>query len=341
MNATLRPSTMGEILDRTASLYRAHFLAFVGLAAPPSAVLLGCFGAMALVMTSAGTRPEMALAAGLGATGIFLVGLPLYLGAGALSSAAIAHAGSASFLEEPITIRGSYKAAWKHGWRYLGVYVLQALLIAVGPFVVWMVAVGVLSVMRVMAGAAASVAATAAIFLIMAVLTVYAIWMLLQVVLAFPAAVVEEAGPATAIKRAWTLCSGTRLRILVLFLLGLVISWIVSIILMTPLFLLAAIPALNRPEKSQLMGTIVIILFYGIFFAVQALTKPIYGIAGVLFYYDQRVRKEGFDVELLMRQAGMLGQPVAAAAGAPWMPVAARPAGPWPEREEAHAQGDM
>jgi hypothetical protein len=29
----------------------------------------------------------------------------------------------------------------------------------------------------------------------------------------------------------------------------------------------------------------------------------------VLFYYDQRVRQEGFDIEMLMRQAGMDAEP--------------------------------
>jgi hypothetical protein len=35
----------------------------------------------------------------------------------------------------------------------------------------------------------------------------------------------------------------------------------------------------------------------------------VYAIALVLFYYDQRVRQEGFDIEMLMRQAGMDAEP--------------------------------
>jgi len=31
----------------------------------------------------------------------------------------------------------------------------------------------------------------------------------------------------------------------------------------------------------------------------------VYGIALVLFYYDQRIRMEGFDIEWMMQQAGM------------------------------------
>ena len=36
-----------------------------------------------------------------------------------------------------------------------------------------------------------------------------------------------------------------------------------------------------------------------------AFVLPIYSIALTLFYYDQRIRKEGYDVEWLMEQAGM------------------------------------
>jgi hypothetical protein len=32
---------------------------------------------------------------------------------------------------------------------------------------------------------------------------------------------------------------------------------------------------------------------------------PIYSIALTLFYYDQRIRKEGYDIEWLMQQAAM------------------------------------
>jgi hypothetical protein len=320
MRDGLRPATLGEILDRTASLYRAHFMALLGIAAPPAVVLLGSMGGMVLLLTASGARPERALTAGLGVVAISLMGMLLYVGAGALSSAALSHAASAVFLEEPITIRGSYGAAWKHGRRYVGLYFLQGLAIMAAPVIVWTVAVTVLAVMAGMArqaGAGASIVASGFVLLLGAGLVVYAMWMLLVLCMAFPAAVVEGVGPWTALKRAGRLSRGTRGRILVLYLLGVAIGWIVSIVFMSPIFLLALIPSLNRPEKSQLLGTIFIILFYGISFAVQALTKPIYGIAVVLFYYDQRVRKEGFDIEWMMRQAGMVTEPVAQAEARP------------------------
>jgi hypothetical protein len=38
---------------------------------------------------------------------------------------------------------------------------------------------------------------------------------------------------------------------------------------------------------------------------LQVALAPISAIALVLFYYDQRIRKEGFDIEWMMQQAGL------------------------------------
>jgi hypothetical protein len=38
---------------------------------------------------------------------------------------------------------------------------------------------------------------------------------------------------------------------------------------------------------------------------VSTITGPIYPIAITLFYYDQRIRLEGYDIERMMDAAGM------------------------------------
>jgi hypothetical protein len=134
--------------------------------------------------------------------------------------------------------------------------------------------------------------------------------MLTRLCLAFPIAVIEQAPVTIALKRAASLSRGTRWRVLVLFLLGMVLGWVASLMVMVPLFLvLALVPGLNTPAHSQTIGAVAIIGIYGAWFVVQALTMPVYAIALVLFYYDQRVRQEGLDIEILMQQAGMGGEP--------------------------------
>jgi hypothetical protein len=170
-------------------------------------------------------------------------------------------------------------------------------------------------------------------------LAVYVIWMLLILCLAIPTAVVEDAKAFAALRRAVTLSLGTRWRMLLMFAMLVVLSWVVALMTTLPVSLAVALmPGMNSPAKSQLLGTVMLIAWYGSTFAVGALTRPVYGIALMLFYYDQRVRKEGFDIEVLMREAGMMAEaaPQPVAAPAPWMPPAASAAG----ETEAGAQAD-
>jgi hypothetical protein len=40
-------------------------------------------------------------------------------------------------------------------------------------------------------------------------------------------------------------------------------------------------------------------------FFTNSFLEPIWGAGITLFYYDQRVRKEGFDIEWMMQAAGL------------------------------------
>jgi hypothetical protein len=154
--------------------------------------------------------------------------------------------------------------------------------------------------------------------LLLAVLAAYAVWALLMLCLSFPACVVENASAWTAIKRGVSLSNGTRGRILVLYALGIALRWGLSTLLTVPAFLIVyLVPGLDTPQRARLVATILMLVVYCGSFAVRAFTKPVYVIAEMLFYYDQRIRKEGFDIEWMMRQAGMVDAPEAA----PWMPA--------------------
>jgi len=327
MNELLRPSTLGEILDRTANLYRSRFLVFFGIASVPAGVVLGFAGLVVLLFAWSETAgPSVAIAVGLGALALCVLGLPLMIASNALSGAALCHAANALLFGETITIATAYKAVWRRGWHYVGLYLLLLLIVAVAPATVWMVLVGSVDLAVLASGGRPGTAVSAFFVLLLIALALYAAWILLRLCLAFPAAVAEQARVGAALKRASRLSRGTRWRMLVLFVLGVALSWVGSLLLMVPLtVVLALVPAMNSPQHAQMLGTVVLIGFYGASFVVQALTMPVYAIALVLFYYDQRVRQEGFDIELLMRQAGMAAEAIPAMEAAPWMPAAARP----------------
>jgi len=101
--------------------------------------------------------------------------------------------------------------------------------------------------------------------------------------------------------------AGVEGRIFLLYLLGAALNWILSFAFTIPLlFVMSLVPSANSPQHAETAGTILLVVVYGGAFAVQAFTRPVYGIALVLFYYDQRIRQEAFDIEWMMLKAGLV-----------------------------------
>ena len=133
--------------------------------------------------------------------------------------------------------------------------------------------------------------------------------MLLRLCLAFPACVVEQAPAWGALKRGVTLSYGTRARMLLLYVLGVFLNQILA-------WCSLSCSSCHRiPSRAARAGACAdrrhdrLVCDLRFIFAVKALIKPIYGIALTVFYFDQRIRKEGFDIEWMMQQAGMLMTP--------------------------------
>ena len=317
MDEPLHPSSLSEILDRTAQLYRARFLVFLGIASFPIALLvLYCAAAVLFVSwANTGTTQKTAdpsdLALGfviLG--GVGLIALAVFIALTALAAAAINHAASRAFLGQPFTIRGSYKAAWRRGFGAIGLYLAQILAIWVLPFGAWffllVFSTGLAAVIASTGLGAAGVLILLEV-LVFAGLVAYGFWIALELSLAFPAFVVEQSSIWDSLRRSFALAKGTRGRILLLFLLCAALNWILSMAVMFPMFIvIALIPAANGPQHARTAAVLMAIVLYGSAFVVQALTRPVYSIALMLFYYDQRIRQEGFDIEWMMLKAGLI-----------------------------------
>jgi len=107
MNEPLHPSTLGEILDRTAQLYRSRFLLLLGISVIPTGVVLALVCAVALVVAwwSAAGAGTVSTEAGwvlvvVFAIAVALLALPVLLAATSLAMAAMSHAVPASIWEK-------------------------------------------------------------------------------------------------------------------------------------------------------------------------------------------------------------------------------------------------
>jgi hypothetical protein len=111
----LRPLSLGEVLDRTFSLYRRNFLLFLGIAAIPELLTLAFQLAQLFMQPRPGTATvvlrspsQTALSPGMGTIMLigFFVGLLVYLVAYLFSQGGTVYAVSELYLGRTTTIAG-------------------------------------------------------------------------------------------------------------------------------------------------------------------------------------------------------------------------------------------
>jgi uncharacterized membrane protein len=313
----LRPLTLGEILDRTVQLYRRNFLLFAGTAAPPSVVMIAIFLAIfgaGVYFTRVGA-PDSArgVAVTIGLAVLILVLLPLEIGATVVSQGALMRAGISANLGHKLKIREALASVWPRFWRYLWLFFLQGVIVGLIPGVLAGVALGVSIVGARYAGSLGIGGGTLLgllIFLIVTAALVAIVLLLLAYSLSMPICVAEEKPAWESLQRSLKLTKGTRWRIFLMLVLIWVLSVIVSMVVYVPLVVVMSMVSVM--VHAQREATLVIVITEAINivadFGIQVLVTPVYAIALVLFYFDQRVRTEGYDIEWMMQQAGLTQQ---------------------------------
>ncbi|MGA3032697.1 MAG: hypothetical protein ABSD70_05410 [Terracidiphilus sp.] len=315
MSYQLRPLSLGEILDRTAELYRTHFPLFGGISTIFASVMLGIQLLYVRSLVLMGYPNLMANLRWGTAVAAVLEALAMLLLAG-LSIVAINRAVSWVYLDQPASIRQAARSVLPRLRRYLWLMTTVAFR-AWSPLAVLYVAYFVLlftlmphDLLTNPAAAQNAVHNNPTAFiefgagmLILAPLllaaTIYGVLMSLRYSLAVPACVVEDLPTGKAIKRSIELSKGSWGRIFVLGLLVGMIRLLLGMLFGFPIIILAV----KHPGQPMAMHWLVLEQL-GIFLS-NALIGPIYAIGLTLFYYDQRIRKEGFDIEWMMQAAGL------------------------------------
>jgi MFS family permease len=113
---------------------------------------------------------------------------------------------------------------------------------------------------------------------------------------AVPAAVMEDVKVRKAMRRSKVLTAGSKGRVFLLFLFMMVLYFVVLAIQSPLLVLIVKMKGPSQMLLSQGFG-----LFIG--FVASAVIGPVGAVGLCLFYIDQRIRKEGFDIEFLMERS--------------------------------------
>lgn len=242
-------------------------------------VALPNLASLALQLAGVVTRDPAGAGAVAARVGWMLLTMLVYVLALAASTSATVVAVSQVHLERPTSVSGAYSTIKSR--------IPHLLLIMVA---VWMgVAVGFLLLI-----------VPAIIFLLMWSLTI-------------PVAVIENKGLRQATSRSAFLTKGNRGRIFIVYFLFTILTYIVTLLWETPLLMMVGLRPGTNP--ASIMGTVQVVAAIGSF-VTNCLVGPLLTIALSLIYYDERVRKEAFDLEVMMASLDQTPSRAAAVADA-------------------------
>lgn len=326
MDLTLRPLSTSQVLDRTFSLYRQNFILFAGITALPAVIPL--VGQLLLLLV---TRPfpggpmesgdplKMGAAVGAAVLGGVVLAV-LYLAGLAFAAGATVGGVSRVHLGHTTTIGECYRLIMPHFGRIVGIVFLVGMIffgvILIGALVMIVpIAVGFASGGRPNFSAGMGIAFFFG-FLLIAAGVIVDIYLSAKLSLSVPACVLENLSVGDSLKRSWRLTEGTVLRLILVSILAGVIGWVVGMVLSIPYFIgIVLMVTRKNPNPDTLLPFIA--WQYVANFLARSLAGPVGTIAAALIYYDQRVRKEAFDLQLMMQAIGQPPPPQGASVASP------------------------
>jgi len=229
------------------------------------------------------TVPLTQLGPVLGAEGLVLViSLAYYLLLLPLAQGAVIRVVSDEYLDRPSGVGLALGTAW-HRIRALIGYVLLELGIWVGSFL------GVTLLVFLIALAGAGDAAVGLLIVLFVGWFVFFFFTYIRFCLGIQTVVLERLSPVAALRRSMRLTRGTFWRIVLFYIVIGLVSGIVSEILgLLPGLFVTTLPLGTRAAIEVLSTG-----------AVQIFTSPFILILLTLVYYDIRIRREAFDIEML------------------------------------------
>jgi hypothetical protein len=269
----LRPLSIGQLLDRTFSLYRRNFLLFAGISALPNLLVLALQLVQVILMPAkmGVARPTVQELQGgspvfttVGVGGIILlalVGIIVYFVAYLFSQGATVYAVSELYLGRATTIGQSLSRVRGELGSLFGVILLNGLV-------------------------------TGLCFLL---LIIPGIYMACRLCVCIPAALLENLGPRDSLERSYKLTKDNAGRAFLILLLYVVILYASLLLFGIPL----EIGIQSAAHNPSMLRVWTALLQVGNFIATVLVT-PVFTIATSIFYFDLRVRKEAFDLQLMM-----------------------------------------
>lgn len=305
------PLGAGDLIDRAVRLYRRHLFTLMRIAAPPVIV-----SALGWVVFTIGWRRFMntsETAEFLGYVLLMLVGLGIAV-AGHIFSLIVMGGASRNLVthllwNEPVLVRTTYAAVRSRFWSLMGASILVMLWLGISSmaasFVGYMV-IMFLTILLFVLGQWAPVWMTV-IAVVFGVITTSAVFLWTFFFMAGRVAyvpqvmLVEGKRVFESVGRSFTLAKGNVRRLMAMTLFNVFVTYSALMILVIPLGFYGYLNGIDFSNAAQWPT------WYAIAYSVlgplsSIMLAPVWMLSMSLMYVDERVRHEGYDIELMAAQ---------------------------------------
>lgn len=277
--ADLKPMDIGEILDGALTIFRRHFLLFMKI----GIITLWFPVALTIYLELAGGTEQHIILALIVNVIRYFAGL--FLTASAIRIIADSYLGRRPELSDALAMGGSK--------------IMPLFLVGLGKGLLLGLIAVVIGVFAAITFPRVATGGAAGLFAVL--LTILAgCWFIVYVACGYavttPVVVLEELNASSdAFGRSWDLTRGFKLKIFLIFLVAMVVVFV-------PGIAIGALGAALTPD-ARMLGQAIEILSA----ALPILLTPLFSCVLTLVYYDLRVRREAFDLEVLSEQLGAGG----------------------------------
>lgn len=314
----LRPLTLNDVFGAVFRAVRGNVGATVGLAAITSLVFLVPFTALGAWVSSQESSVSLDASANdaavglLGTLGSTIPSIGSSLSA-ILLSGFLAYVIGQAVLGRKVTAGETWRGTVRRIWALIGATLLSSLIYLVTIGIIIGVPVGLLIAGGTAGNDGAIAAGLGLLLLAMVVLVVAMLFLWTRLAFVTSSLILENLSVGKAFSRSWRLTGGQPFwRLLGLRLLTAIAIGIAGSLITSPLVLLGVgLVATGLPVDQVYIWQAVITGISGVIGG--ALTTPITAGIDALLYVDQRIRREGLDVQLVQTAQGTAAPPWATA----------------------------
>ncbi|WP_202800907.1 glycerophosphoryl diester phosphodiesterase membrane domain-containing protein [Salinibacterium sp. PAMC 21357] len=305
----LRPMTLGTILSASLMVLRRNprpifglSLIIMGVVTVASLILVGIVTFLGVDRTFSATGVDADIIEAGATVGVILAALfavSLSLVGGSILQGIVSIEVARGAVGEKLRLSGLWAAAKGRLWALIG----WSALVAVATFFGIVVFALVAALFFAIGGTAGTVFGVLSVLAGIVIGIALMAWLGTSLALVPSALMIERLPLGRAIRRSWSLVSGSFWRTFGILALIIVIVQVVSSVVTAPLSILGSFGAvLLNPTGNEAAGTATFVGLYIVTMilsvAIGAITIIIQSAAPALLYIDLRMRKEGFDLDL-------------------------------------------